>query len=186
MANLKPQIPLMSDGDYIYPLTTIDQVLMANGERAPRRGFLMADNDGEEINLPVIKDIIDLFYPVGSIYLTVSNMSPATLFGGGTWEQIAQGRTLFGAGEGYTAGTTVEAGLPNIEGSLNYAVASTTVATGALSYGTVSDYGANMQISYDTKARQIMLNAENSNPIYGNSETVQPPAFVVYMWRRVA
>ena len=28
--------------------------------------------------------------------------------------------------------------------------------------------------------------AENSNPIYGASDTVQPPAFVVNIWRRVA
>ena len=34
MANLKPQIPLMSEGDYIYPLTTIDQVLMEDGTKA--------------------------------------------------------------------------------------------------------------------------------------------------------
>ena len=34
MANLKPQVPMMSGGDYIYPVTTIDQVLMEDGERA--------------------------------------------------------------------------------------------------------------------------------------------------------
>lgn len=33
MAYIKPQIPLESDGDYIYPLTTGDQVLMDGGRR---------------------------------------------------------------------------------------------------------------------------------------------------------
>lgn len=36
-------------------------------------------------------------YPVGSIYLSVNNTNPATLFGG-TWKRISQGRFLLGAG----------------------------------------------------------------------------------------
>ena len=43
-------------------------------------------------------------YPVGSIYMSVSSTSPATLFGG-TWERI-QGRFLLGASSTYGAGTT--------------------------------------------------------------------------------
>lgn len=36
-------------------------------------------------------------YPVGSIYLSVTDTDPATLFGG-TWERISQGRFLIGSG----------------------------------------------------------------------------------------
>lgn len=41
--------------------------------------------------------LFDSIYPVGSIYLSTSSADPSTLFGG-TWERIAQGRTLMGEG----------------------------------------------------------------------------------------
>ncbi|MCK9479548.1 MAG: hypothetical protein M0R40_08645 [Firmicutes bacterium] len=52
--------------------------------------------DIEELK-EVIKGLIKPLdcYPVGSIYITVSNISPAQLFGG-SWEEYAQGRVLAG------------------------------------------------------------------------------------------
>lgn len=41
------------------------------------------------------KKLVDLIYPVGSIYISVNNVSPQT-FLGGTWEAFATGRTLVG------------------------------------------------------------------------------------------
>lgn len=38
-------------------------------------------------------------YPIGSIYLTLNNTSPAVLFGG-TWQRVGVGRTLVSAGGG--------------------------------------------------------------------------------------
>ena len=43
------------------------------------------------------KSILDLVHPIGSIYLSTSSDSPSNLLGG-SWTQIAQGRTLIGAG----------------------------------------------------------------------------------------
>ena len=51
-----------------------------------------------------ISNMIDLIYPVGSIYMSVNSTSPSTLFGG-TWEQL-QDRFLLGASSNYTAGGT--------------------------------------------------------------------------------
>lgn len=48
--------------------------------------------------------MLDTIYPVGSIYMSVNNVSPSTLFGG-TWEAI-QDRFLLAAGESYSGGTT--------------------------------------------------------------------------------
>ena len=56
-------------------------------------------------------------HPVGSIYQTISPENPSVTFGGGTWEKIAQDMVLMGASNTHTAGTTVEAGLPNITGA---------------------------------------------------------------------
>lgn len=50
------------------------------------------------------KELLDLIYPVGAIYLSVNAASPSDLFGG-TWEQI-NGQFLLASGNGYTAGST--------------------------------------------------------------------------------
>ena len=46
------------------------------------------------------------YYPVGSIYLSVNNTNPTRWFGG-TWELIAQGRTLVGVDTNDTDFNTV-------------------------------------------------------------------------------
>lgn len=134
-------------------------------------------------------------YPVGSIFQTVSTTSPAELFGG-TWQEIAFNRVLMGAGTGYTAGSTVEAGLPNITGS--FTTKSTGVggspfsgdanvlsAKGSLAFSEKStDYGG--YTGHSGSQYNIQFDASRSNPIYGRSYTVQPAAYYVHIWKRVA
>ena len=128
-------------------------------------------------------------YPVGSIYQSTNSTSPAALFGG-TWEQIASERVLMGASSSHKAGTTVNAGLPNITGTAN---------GGVLSMVTPSSDGAFGGKYYDTSTRHgggergdwfstynRTFDASKSNPIYGASNTVQPAAYYVYIWHRVA
>lgn len=134
-------------------------------------------------------------YPVGSIFQTVSTTSPAALFGG-TWEQIAFNRVLMGAGTGYTAGSTVEAGLPNITGS--FTTKSTDVGGSPFS-GDANVLSANGSLAFSEKSTNyggytghsgsqynIQFDASRSNPIYGRSYTVQPAAYYVHIWKRVA
>jgi hypothetical protein len=49
--------------------------------------------------------LVDLLYPVGSIYMSANSASPSTLFGG-TWEAWGQGRVPVGVGSGYAANST--------------------------------------------------------------------------------
>ena len=135
------------------------------------------------------KKRLDNLYPVGSIYQSTNSTSPAALFGG-TWEQIASERVLMGASSSHKAGTTVNAGLPNITGTAN---------GGVLSMVTPSSDGAFGGKYYDTSSRHgggdrgdwfstynRTFDASKSNPIYGASNTVQPAAYYVYIWHRVS
>lgn len=132
-------------------------------------------------------------YPVGSIFQTVSSTSPAALFGG-TWQEIAFNRVLMGAGNAYAAGTTVEAGLPNITGSLREANADSSPfrgskaslkSSGALKFVEINTswggYRGDSGSTYD-----VYFDASRSNSIYGRSYTVQPAAYYVHIWKRVA
>ena len=54
--------------------------------------------------IPSLATVADLIYPVGSIYMNVTNLNPATIFGG-TWEEI-QGRFLLGRSASHQVGQT--------------------------------------------------------------------------------
>ena len=53
----------------------------------------------------LVADLLNKVYPVGSIYMSAVNVSPAS-FLGGTWQAIEQGRMLMAAGSSWQAGTT--------------------------------------------------------------------------------
>ena len=101
-----------------------------------------------------------------------------------------------GAGSTHPAGSTVEAGLPNITGS--FTTKSTDVggspfsgdanvlsAKGSLAFSEKStSYGG--YTGHSGSQYNIQFDASRSNPIYGRSATVQPAAYYVHIWRRVA
>lgn len=136
-------------------------------------------------------------HPVGSIYQTISPENPSVTFGGGTWEKIAQDRVLMGASDTHPAGTTVEAGLPNITGSF-YArphMTGSKSSGGSITSGDDklfthsiqgSDYLDNSMTESGRSYKDdvMFFDASRSNPIYGASTTVQPPAYFTYTWLR--
>lgn len=117
--------------------------------------------------------MLDNVYPVGSIYMSVNNTNPGTLFGG-TWAQI-QERFLLAAGTTYPAGST--GGEASVKLAFNnymsYAwnagmtMPSTDVST---AFNSGSQLG--IQIKY----------SDNINVPHNN----MPPYLAVYMWQRTA
>ena len=129
------------------------------------------------------------YYPVGSVYQSTDPTSPAALFGG-TWEEIASERVLMGASSSHAAGSTVEAGLPNITGTANGGVLSMSTpssdgAFGGKYYNTTTRHGGGDKGDWFSTYDRT-FDASKSNAIYGASNTVQPAAYYVYIWHRVA
>lgn len=131
----------------------------------------------------VITATLQSMYPVGSVYIGTQNTCPmSALFG--TWTLVASGKALW-TGDGTNGDTTIAAGLPNITfkgGSetvctttwTNGAMKATRDATHAAGGGNTVPFG------------HLDFDASRSNAIYGASTTVQPPAYVVNVWKRTA
>ena len=131
-------------------------------------------------------------YPVGSLYIGTTTSCPiAKLFG--TWEKIEEGLCLQSVKGKQVAGTTVEAGLPNITGYIEISKHGGTNTwwnwSGALySSNNGIRHAGNGQLdnTKDNWNSALDFNASRSNPIYGKSSTVQPPAYLVNIWKRTA
>lgn len=145
------------------------------------------------------KSIIDLIYPVGSIYMSVNSTDPSTLFGG-SWERI-QDRFLLASGSTYGAGTT--------GGSADSVVVSHTHAQTAHSHGfgggdkvwtTASGstepgnqisgsgkyYAATEKKDYKWRTRTDGATANiQSTGVDGTGKNM-PPYLAVYVWKRVS
>ena len=124
-------------------------------------------------------------FPVGSIYQSTDPTSPAALFGG-SWEEIASERVLMGASSTHAAGTTVKAGLPNITGTLSDVMGSFYAYPSGSGAFSVKGIGRSLENGSSGNYGNISFDASKSNAIYGRSTTVQPAAYYVHIWHRVA
>ena len=124
-------------------------------------------------------------FPVGSIYQSTDPTSPAALFGG-SWEEIASERVLMGASSTHAAGTTVKAGLPNITGTLSNVMGTFFNSPSGSGAFSGKYMGSSLENGSSGGYSNISFDASKSNAIYGRSTTVQPAAYYVHIWRRVA
>ena len=150
-----------------------------------------ASTDDEIPTSKAIFKLLQAVYPVGSVYINTIDINPSTIFGFGTWERVAQNMTLWGASANGESGATKYAGLPNITGRAGY-FSSLCVWNGEQK-GAFKKYDSDYTKQIDNVATQGTSNsyyfdfdASLSNSIYGNSNTVQPPALVVNIWKRVS
>jgi hypothetical protein len=143
-------------------------------------------------------------WPIGSVFLSVVSTSPATLLGGGTWEQIAGGRVLVGqtaldadfdtaeeTGGSKTSSavvnhthdvTVTDPGHAHVENSNN-------ATTGGLRGWGAADTSTNTSTAtgYSTASATTGITATTANPAGGAANfSLMNPYFVVYIWKRTA
>ena len=133
--------------------------------------------------------LLATIYPVGSVYIGTQNTCPmSTVISGSTWELVNSGKALW-TGTGSNANTTITAGLPNITGEAYHGIQPfNNWDSGALTITTpyTGKRGGYFDASTDSQSSLLSFDASKSNSIYGASNTVQPPAYVVNVWRRTA
>lgn len=132
--------------------------------------------------------------PIGSYFITETDDDPNVIFGGG-WKRV-KGKILQCSDDKHPAGTDIEAGLPNITGSLTVVGdssgsnwVSNTHGQGAFHDEVVNStrqYYAHCVYSDNSGTYRQSFDASSSNPIYGKSDTVQPPTHVVNAWIRIS
>lgn len=150
--------------------------------------------------------LLDLVYPVGSIYMSANSTSPAN-FLGGSWQRI-RGRFLLGALEGkYTAGDAdgeethilSQEELPDYEISeavlkgeiWNMAGQNASYPNGSCS-GIVSRRPNSEGVGYATNSATAQdgfaIDASHTHNSGGSGQAHNnmPPYLVVYMWQRVS
>ena len=115
-------------------------------------------------------------YPVGSIYMSVSSTSPASMFGG-TWEQLKD-RFLLGAGDTYANGATGGSATHTLSVDEMPAHSHTTLINIAETMGKV-DGGYTYAIS---NSGSFPTGTSGGNKPHNNL----PPYLAVYMWKRVS
>lgn len=143
------------------------------------------------------KNIFDMIYPVGSIYISVNSVNPSVLFGG-TWEQI-QDSFLLGAGSTYSAGSTggeanhtlTQAEIPNYAiGNLatlvpinhgNWANGGIVATNMGQTSTTKSGLKENGNIMTSGTQYSYMINSNGGGKPHNN----MPPYLAVYIWKRV-
>lgn len=157
---------------------------VAFGKVATRKGFDCAMDAYFTGKVTIgTKLLIDLIYPVGSIYMSINNVSPQTFFGG-TWERIVD-RFLLGAGNTYTAGGTGGSAthtltvneMPNHYHTMQVATSSTTASDAGWRASGVRAYSSQQTNSASDNIKDVGGNAAHNN---------MPPYLAVYMWKRTA
>ena len=129
--------------------------------------------------------------PIGSYFITETEDDPNILFGG-RWQKLTGRYVLQCSDDSHKAGTTVEAGLPNIiahyDDNIGYANADMVGWHGAVYLGNAASSLITSKKTEDGKkyCHTWDFDASKSNPIYGNSDTVQPPARIVNVWKRIS
>ena len=167
---------------------TIDSAMSSTSTNPVQNAVITAALNGKAntVHSHVAKDISNL-YPVGSIYMSTSSTSPASIYGG-TWEQIKDA-FLLAAGDTYTAGSTGGEATHTLtvdeipdhkhNGSM-LGAGSINGTGGAVGRG---DWGSTITFTYNSQYPTLNFNGGNMG---GGAHNNMPPYLSVYVWKRTA
>lgn len=127
--------------------------------------------------------LLEIIYPVGSIYITTNNTCPlSALFG--TWQLVGADRVLQGAGTRGSVGTTLEESLPNIKGEITGSrIMLSPTQIGCFQPGTHTGQSPD---GSGSSIQSITFDASRSSSTYQDNAPVQPDAYLVNIYRRIA
>lgn len=125
-------------------------------------------------------DLLDLIHPVGSIYISVNDISPETLYGG-TWEQIKD-TFLLACGDTYNnkekGGSSIHQLTIEEMPAHNHNIA---LRSGAQTGNFWSSPTMASNTGSETSSSTIISSVGGSQPF-----DIMPPYLAVYMWKRIA
>jgi len=139
-----------------------------------------------------ILNIVNLIYPVGSIYISnTDSVDPNVIFNGSVWTKLDSGYVLWNDTDG--GGGTIRDGLPNITGRETGNIMAHSHGTNNLTLknGCLTWYGAGkapsvFQGGSGNAYGNLVVDFSKLNSIYGQSDVVQPPAYKIVAWQRTA
>lgn len=121
----------------------------------------------------LINTTLDSIYPIGSVYISLTETNPGTYLKG-TWEQFAQGRTLVGVGSGSDGLNTQTFDVNDTGGEYKHLLTKKELS--------FIDYGALLQ------QNGTAIGVHSHGPGESGSEKISlmQPYYTVYFWKRVA
>ena len=140
--------------------------------------------------------LLQRVYPIGSLYISESTVSPATLFGFGRWEKI-EDRFLIGAGKNMPikssggSKTHAHGNKDGRNGNLAAAIGATNNQPNTIGYKAANDtnIGAVGGATYVVAGTSIGFGSWNHfTQVVGQTaeDSTLPPYYAVNIWRRVA
>ena len=184
-------------GDYTFTIGTVTYTIA----KAPNStgNYQLIKDDETEFHFARAyskrDELINMIYPVGSIYMSVNAVDPSTLFGG-TWEQIKD-VFLLASGDDYSIGATggeasvtltaAQSGLPSHNHGPSTADASFLITEGdALTRHTVASGSGAVNMVRSPSAVLRNSNTSSTSQNASQSHENMPPYLAVNVWKRTA
>ena len=167
--------------------------------------YLSADGTWKQVQQRTEKQVIDIVYPVGSIWETTTTDDPNILWAGTTWVKMDAGRVLVAAGSYTESGTTYTYNLRDTGGEAKHQLSTdelavhshqascSTVGNHSHAYSVATSDGDSHSAAYSSHTgsdwrtsgsgehtHTISINATGGNQRHEN----RPPYTVINRWER--